>query len=121
MSTLDTFKIKVIEILDKRLGDEYVLFLFGSYAKEKAVRSSDIDLAVYRLSFIEPAKVVEIKDEIERTAGVLKDIDLINLTDESISIELLKSVLNGGVIWKSPKNLPELLRNLKKRLSNLEK
>ncbi len=50
MAGLDIEKYgpKITKVLEKYLGSGYILFLFGSYAKGRVDRLSDIDLAVYR-------------------------------------------------------------------------
>lgn len=112
---------KIIQILDKYLGDDYLLFVFGSVAKNIEKRSSDIDLAIYREKPISLKTITEIKQELEERVGTLRDIDLVNLSDRDINIKLLKNILNEGIPWKETKNSKELLRDLKKRLINLKK
>ncbi len=118
---MENLKEKIIQILNKYITDDYLLFAFGSYTKGKIVKSSDLDLAVYKNKQIPSYIIIQAKEELEEKAGTLRDIDLINLTDENISIELLKNILKEGVIWKKTKNSKELLKSLKRRLVNLEK
>jgi len=101
-------KKKIVQILDKHLGDNYLLFVFGSYAKGRIARSSDIDLAVYRNEKIPSSIIIQAKDDMEKEAGTLRDIDLINLTDEFVGVNLLKSVLKEGIIWKKARNYSDI-------------
>jgi len=118
---INDFKEKAIRILDSYLGNNYLLFVFGSYAKGWAIRSSDIDLAVYRKEIIPGYIMAQAKEALEEGAGTLRDIDLINLTDRDIGVNLLRNILEEGVIWKKARSSKELLKNLKKRLINSEK
>ncbi|MFH1394641.1 MAG: nucleotidyltransferase domain-containing protein [Candidatus Omnitrophota bacterium] len=118
---MQNFKKKLIDILDKNLGNDYLLFIFGSFAKGKIVKSSDIDLAVYRAKEINSAELIQAKDAMERDLGTLRDIDIVNLTDRNIGVKLLENILEEGIIWREAKNSKELLKNLKKRLKNLKK
>ncbi|NQT28853.1 MAG: hypothetical protein HQ570_04560 [Candidatus Omnitrophica bacterium] len=62
--------------------------------------------------------MVQVKEALEERAGTLRDIDLINLTDRDIGVNLLQNILEEGVIWKKARSSEELLKNLKKRLTN---
>lgn len=61
----ETIKNKIIEIFDKHLGEEFILFLFGSFAENNFDRTSDIDLAVYRKEKIPSFIISYIKAYIE--------------------------------------------------------
>lgn len=86
--------------------------------ERRGLRSSDIDLAVYRKETIPACIMVQVKEALEERAGTLRDIDLINLTDRDIGVNLLQNILEEGVIWKKARSSEELLKNLKKRLTN---
>jgi len=120
-SKIKDFKKRVIQILDRYLGDDYLLFVFGSCAREGLAGSSDIDLAVYREVAIPAGTIVEAKESLEEGAGTLRDIDLVNLTDQNTGTKLLGNILKEGIIWKEAKNSGELLRSLKERLLNSRK
>ncbi len=47
MKRIEEIKKRVISVLDKYLDNNYTLILFGSFAKNKTDKISDIDLAVY--------------------------------------------------------------------------
>lgn len=96
------------------------MIIFGSFVRNEVTRSSDVDLAVYRDEKIPTKTIVEVKEELREKAHTLRDIDLINLTGD-VNVDLLKNILEEGVIWQKTKNFKELLRNLKKRLANTEK
>lgn len=114
-------KERIIKIVDRYLGNDYLLFIFGSHAKKTTVKSSDIDLAFYRAEAIPAHITARIKEDIETKAGTLREVDLVNLTDKNISAKLLENIIKEGILWKEPKNSNELLKNLKARLSNSKK
>jgi predicted nucleotidyltransferase len=118
---MEAIKKKTLEIFDKYFKDDYILFLFGSFSKNKSDITSDIDLAVYSSQKISPILLLQIKEELENKLYILKDIDLINLTNRNINKELLRNILKEGILWKKSKNYKELLRSLKKRSENLKK
>ena len=45
--SITKLKKRIISIFDKYIEDDYILFLFGSFAKNKIDNISDIDLAIY--------------------------------------------------------------------------
>ncbi|MFH1548807.1 MAG: nucleotidyltransferase domain-containing protein, partial [Candidatus Omnitrophota bacterium] len=118
---MKALKEKIVNILDGYLGEDYLLFVFGSFAKGKIVKSSDIDLAVYKAIKIPACLLIQAKDDMERKLGTLRDIDVVNLTDKNVGLKLLENILKEGIIWREAKNSKELLKNLKKRLKNSEK
>ena len=109
MAKMGEIKKEVTGILHKYLGDDYLLIVFGSFARNKIQNSSDIDLAIYKSGKIPTRIILEIKEDLNEKVHSLREIDLINLTDENSNTELLKSILNGGVIWHKAKNSKELL------------
>ncbi|HLD82638.1 MAG TPA: nucleotidyltransferase domain-containing protein [Candidatus Omnitrophota bacterium] len=121
MKNINNIKKKVIGILDKFLGRDYLLVVFGSFARGKADNLSDIDLAVYRESIIPLRVILELREELDETAPTLRQIELVNLTDDNINTDLIKNILEEGVIWKRPRNLKGPLTGLRKRLLNLRK
>ena len=118
---IDYLKKEILGVFNKFLGDDYLLIAFGSLARGKYDKSSDIDLAVYRNKTISTKLIFEIREELERKVHTLKDIDLINLTEKEINLGLLKNILEEGTQWQKAKNSKELLGNLKKRLVNIKK
>ncbi len=82
-SGLDGFKVKVV--------------LFGSFAKGKAGRTSDIDVAVLPLEPLPISLLSEIRDELEES-NALFPVDLVDLTESDLSFK--ERVLKEGIIWK---------------------
>ncbi|MFH1259381.1 MAG: nucleotidyltransferase domain-containing protein [Elusimicrobiota bacterium] len=121
MKIKESIKNEIISILSRHLGREYLLFVFGSLAANNSNRSSDIDIAVYRSKEILPRIISEIREELNEQAHTLKDIDLVNLTEEGIASGLLENILAKGIIWRKPKNFNDLWKNLQKRLANTKR
>ncbi len=71
---------KILETLEKVAGkDIELVYLFGSYATERANDHSDIDLAILPHAPITPKMIWEWTQSIASHLG--KDVDLINLMD----------------------------------------
>lgn len=117
----ETIKNKIIEIFDKYLDNDYILFLFGSFAANNFDITSDIDLAIYRKEKIPSYIISYIKADIETQVPTLRDFDIVNLTEENINLDLIKNILSKGVLWKTTRNIDELLQTLNERLISLKK
>ena len=93
--------------------DDILLILFGSFARGDAVRTSDIDIAIYspRLT---TRKLFEIEKRSEEE--ILRRVEVIDLAEVE-NPEFLEEILKGEV-WIENEGL---LRDLKKRLENLRK
>jgi len=76
-------KEKIIQILDKYLGGNYVLFAFGYYVNGDAVKSSDIDLAVYKNKRIPSSAILYAKEAIEK-ASLIFNNNLCQLRNKKI-------------------------------------
>lgn len=120
MKIKTSIKKEIISIFDANIKDDYLLILFGSFTDNKANISSDIDLAVYSSQKIQSSVLLRLKEELEENVHTLREIDLVDLRDGVMNNKLLSNVLKGK-IWRKPKNYQELLKNLKKRLLNMEK
>ena len=112
---IEKYRPRIIKIFNRYLGSGYILFLFGSYAKGGADRLSDLDLAVYRHKPISSKDIMCIKEELERSLGILREIDLINLTDNTVTPKIIDSILQEGILWVGEINSKEFLTDLKRR------
>lgn len=61
---LDTIRECIISIFDKYLGNNYILFIFGSFAKNRVDRASDIDLAIYAKNPPSSLLMEELREEL---------------------------------------------------------
>ena len=83
---------KVRKLLEKIYGDRLVdIFLYGSFARNSAVKESDIDIAIVLKGEINKTK------EIDRIYDVLYDLMLEN--DELISVYPLSEEEIENSIW----------------------
>ncbi len=121
MKIKESIKNEIICKLSKHLGNEYLLFVFGSLTTNNSNQSSDVDIAVYRNKGILPRVISEIREELNDKVHTLKDIDLVNLTEDGIDPRLLENIIVKGIIWHKPKNFEGLLKNLQKRLVNTKR
>ncbi|MDI6738691.1 MAG: nucleotidyltransferase domain-containing protein [Nanoarchaeota archaeon] len=121
LSNLEKIKEKTILVFDKYLGEDYILFLFGSFAKNDIDRTSDIDLAFYCKENIPISVITQIREELDEKAFTLRNTDLVNLNEQNIDRGLLDNILKEGAVWKAGRNSKELLKSLKRHLENLRK
>jgi len=109
------YKKVICDIVREVLGgeNEVLLILFGSFARGDAVRTSDIDIAIYspRLT---TKKLFEIEKKLEEE--ILRHVEVIDLSEVE-NPEFLEEILKGE-IWIENE---EFLRGLKKRLEDLRK
>ncbi len=118
LSKIGKIKTEITKILNHYLGNNYVLIVYGSLARNQIDTSSDIDLAIYREEKIPSKTIALIREELNQSVHTLREIDLVNLTENNINKVLLKNILTEGKIWYGKKNSKELLKSLKKHLLN---
>lgn len=94
---------KKIELLKKYFSersDVLMAFVFGSYAKDKAMTESDLDIAIYfkpREKAIEWGESIiypqeeKIWSDIERIAGIETDLVILNRANPNIVFDVLKT------------------------------
>ncbi len=90
---------EIIEILEKHLGKDFTLYIFGSFATGKATFYSDLDLALETKANVSNIELAQIKEDLENIR-TLRKIDLIYLND---SPQTLKEVVKkeGVLIYGS--------------------
>lgn len=69
---------KVREIIKKYLSGDYRIFLFGSWAKGDALKTSDIDIGIYGKKEVPWNLMVKILGEVEEIP-TLRKIDVLDL------------------------------------------
>lgn len=72
------------------------VFLFGSHAKGKARRASDIDVAILAPRDLPPGLLSEIREALEESA-VPYQVDLVDLAQADRA--LMERVMQEGVPW----------------------
>ena len=89
--SIDVIKENVTNICNKY--DVNVVYLFGSYAKNKATGDSDIDLMI--LSKIEGIEYYQLLNELENKLN--KKVDLIRLEAAIQNVKLMNEILKDGI------------------------
>jgi predicted nucleotidyltransferase len=96
-------------------GEECLIIFFGSILDEKRFnRTSDIDVAIYCKGKLTSKEYLNIMERLEQLP-ILRQVDLIDLKTIE-NTELLKNIVERGRIWR---NIPELVRDLKRLLKSL--
>ena len=72
------------------------LFLFGSWAKGNAARTSDIDVALLAQDPVPPHVLADIREELEESR-IVYPVDLVDLSHCSDSFR--QRVLREGIPW----------------------
>ncbi len=83
----------ILPILRKYHASEAVLF--GSYARQEATGSSDVDLVVIGREQFDPTDVFCIADELYRKLG--KDVDVYELREINEGTEFYHTIFSEGV------------------------
>lgn len=89
--SIDLIKKTVTDICQKH--DVNAVYLFGSYAKNKARSDSDIDLMI--VSGIEGIEYYQLLNELE--TKLKKKIDLLRLETAIQNVKLMKEILKDGI------------------------
>lgn len=86
--------ISVVTNLLRKYNAESAI-LFGSYAREEATESSDIDLLVIGGPHFDLTDVFALADDLHRATG--KDVDVYEVCEISQNSALYQSIINEGV------------------------
>lgn len=70
-----------VKIIRSRLGAEYKIFLFGSWAKGDALEASDVDIGILGKNAVPWGTMSQILDEIEKIP-TLRKIDIVDLNSK---------------------------------------
>ena len=70
----------IVRIIRSRLGPDFRVLLFGSWAKARSVTTSDIDIAIDGKQKVDDIIMASIRDEID-SLPTLRKVDLIDLHD----------------------------------------
>lgn len=121
LHNLSLIQQQATEITKSFLGENHLLILFGSAARNETDQSSDIDLAIYQNLPIPEKTMTEIHDALNNQVRTLRILELINLTDKNLNKQLLENIIKEGVVWSTRKNSSELWKSLKNHLNDLKK
>jgi len=83
-------------VLEGLRGTGARVYLFGSWAKGYATRTSDIDVAVLCEQPIPPWRLSEIREQLE-DSSVLYPVDLVDLSTAASSFR--EKVQAEGILW----------------------
>lgn len=88
---LDNIINEVVKIITHFLPSDYKIFLFGSWAKNNALDTSDIDIAILGKTKVEWDKMVQILNAKENIP-TLRSIDIVDLNskEENFKSNVLK-------------------------------
>jgi predicted nucleotidyltransferase len=109
----ERIKREIIEIINRYLPGEKLVILFGSFAREKTDRLSDVDIAIFTGKRVRSNLFVELQETLSEEVHTLREIDLVDLAD--VRDDLIQRILDEGVIWISSEGL---LKDLKKLSRN---
>ena len=104
METIDLAK----EILIKKIPDIIGIYVYGSYATERQTSESDLDIAIYSKTLIDPVKLYEIAQEI--ASSINTDVDLIDLKDTS-DILAFQIINEGKRVYCTDEDQLNMLEN----------
>jgi len=116
MMLSEKVKREIIEVINRRLPGEKLVILFGSFARGKTDRISDIDIAVFAGRRLESDLFVDLQETLNEEVHTLREIDLVDLAD--VHSDLIRRVLDEGVVWI---NSEGLLKDLKGLLENMRR
>lgn len=91
--TLDELRMIVASLLIKYGADQAILF--GSYARQEADATSDIDLVVIGGNRFDPTNVFSIADDLHRMTG--KQVDVYELREINEGTDFYHTILSEGV------------------------
>ncbi len=106
MSSIQSIVLKVAMIVKREMDIKYRLFLFGSWSVEGAHHpKADIDIDILADQPIDPIKLVNIREEIDRIPTLLK-IDFVDFS--SVSREFRQIAMKKTKNIKTNPDKPEL-------------
>lgn len=84
----------IISSLLKKYSAQHAI-LFGSYARQEAGASSDIDLIVVGGETFDPTDIFALADDLHRMTG--KDVDVYELSEINTGTDFYDAILAEGV------------------------
>ena len=84
-------------VLDYLAGYKIKVYLIGSHAKGLARKTSDVDIALLPLEFLEPEVIANLRELLEESTIPYK-VDIIDLSN--VDYEFRDKVLTGAILWQ---------------------
>jgi predicted nucleotidyltransferase len=112
MQISEEIKTQILEIVFKHLDkDCLIVFVFGSYAQNKAKSYSDIDIGIFYNYNLSLTEVLRIKSELNENIKTLREIDFVNF-EEKLDEKFKKIALKEVIIWHQGKESKAFLTNI---------
>ena len=83
-------------VLDFMAGEGARIYLFGSWAKGKQRRSSDVDIAVFYEGSSNSRKIAELRDFLEDSTIPYR-VDVVDMSQASEA--LCREIRKDGILW----------------------
>ncbi|HCU24536.1 MAG TPA: nucleotidyltransferase domain-containing protein [Deltaproteobacteria bacterium] len=77
------------------------IYLFGSWARGKAQRISDIDVGIWPLQALPPAQLSRLREQFEES-HIPYPVEIVDLS--TVSPEFRERVLKEGILWNDFEN-----------------
>ncbi len=115
MIVKEKIKKEILSIIFKHLNpNNCTIFLFGSYAQNKAKQSSDIDIGFVSTEKVSLNNILTIKEELNEVVNVLRDIDFVDFSADNLDKDFIRIALRDIEIWHKTKESSKILNNLLK-------
>lgn len=90
-------RIKTL-ILHEMQGEDASVFLFGSWARGEARRSSDVDVAIEYHVPSDRRKIAHVREALEEST-IPYIVDVVDMQEASTA--LVKEIRKDGIVWKA--------------------
>jgi len=118
MKVLKTIRKDIMGIILEHLAvEDCVIFLFGSFARGKSDRASDIDVGIICDKKITRAKLAAVKSEIEEKVKTLRKVDVVDFYGIKNNA-FLEVSLREVEVWHQTGKSKVFLSNLRKRIKD---
>ena len=95
MKYIERIKALVLQALQ---GEDASVFLFGSWARGEARRSSDVDVAIEYHGPSDRRKIARLREALEEST-IPYEVDVVDMQEASAA--LVKEIRKDGIVWKA--------------------
>lgn len=111
---LEKYKKQILDIVFKQVDpDDCVIFVFGSYAADEPVGSSDIDVGILCRNKLPAGIFVDLQEKLNEEVATLREVDFVDFS--AVSDKVRKEALKEVCVWHTGINCQGLLKNLIRR------
>ncbi len=115
MKISEELKAQILKIIFKYLPkDRCTVFLFGSYARDRAKQSSDIDIGIICPEKLDSSQIFLLKEDLNENAQTLRNIDIIDF-NSGLDEDFIRIATKKVEIWNKGKELKGCLKNIPMR------